>query len=249
MVDFCAMEPTRARASYLVGGIVALALTLTPVASAESIWSDPGFHWRAKAPFTVNVVSKLTSSDFQSYLVASSADWSQSSAVDVAVTSKGRVDVYEGDYGRGTYVAWTYFTLNNGYVQHAYVYLNTSYRGLVSDFVWQLAVCQELGHALGLGDHRLDYPALPSCMAPYNYGTSPNAEDLQQLELIYGGSSTGTSPGKGPGKDSGATPTTTSDTKTSDTTTSDSGTISVNTAPGKSGERGSGNGGGKGASK
>jgi len=182
----------------------AIGLSLIPFASADSVWSDPGYHWNATAPLTVSVVSHLTSANLQSDLATSAADWSHASSVDVALSSSGKVDVYEGDYGTGTYIAWTRFDLNNGTLRHAYVYLNDSYKATMNDFSWGVAVCQELGHALGLGDHRLDVPTTSSCMAPNNYGTSPNADDLQELDTIYSSASSQSSTTvKGNGKGGG----------------------------------------------
>jgi hypothetical protein len=174
-------------ATRSVGGVV-LAVSLTvgtasPVV-ATSTWSDNGYQWNVhNPPFTVSVTDH-TSASWAGRVQRAAADWSLSSTVDVKVGKSGKVDIYDGDYGP-TYCGWAVFYFHGGSVAKVLIYLNDTCLSDPSNEFRQTVLCQEMGHALGLGDHRTDVPATPSCMAPQNYGPSPNQDDFDQLAAVY----------------------------------------------------------------
>lgn len=160
----------------------ALILSASPV-FALSEWSDSGFQWRASAPFIVRITDHTTGS-WPARVQQAAADWSLSEAVDVKFVKNGKVDFYNGYYG-ATYCGWAVFYFHGGSVSHVYVYLNDSCLDSQTESFRHTVICQEMGHSLGLGDHRLDYPSSPSCMAPRLYGPSPNQEDFDELLSKY----------------------------------------------------------------
>jgi hypothetical protein len=171
---------------FLVFASIVAALIFAPLSLGDSVWSDAGYHWKAHAPFTISL-DNHTGATWTARLRQAATDWSAAAAVDVAVGGQGKVDVYDGYYGSATACAEADYDLTGqGQVKHVTIFLNDSCLDGFTETMKQYALCQEVGHALGLGDHRLDTPLTPSCMAPLNPGPSPNQNDFDQLALIYG---------------------------------------------------------------
>lgn len=144
-----------------------------------------GYEWRGRPPLQIGVRSYLSSPGLVQAASAAAASWSQSAVLDVNFTNGGKraIEIYEGDYGANQHAAWTQVTKRNGYVSSVMIFINTHRLGGASPWTLQFALCHELGHALGL-DHQAG-AAEPSCLSPELPGTSPNATDYGQLELIY----------------------------------------------------------------
>jgi hypothetical protein len=185
-------------------------------AKADWVW-NVGYLWNASAPFSVTVESHANATWTQ-WLTQSAADWSQSGVVSVSVGSSGKIALYDGYYGGSEPCAWTEYWQHGGHIAHDAIYMNESCLASWSDYWKQYAVCQELGHALGLPDHNTT-PTTASCMAPGLSATTPSVDDFAELALLYGmATTTGSNSGKGGGKGStplsGGTSTTTPDTTT-----------------------------------
>lgn len=164
--------------------ICAIGMLFAGTALASSVWSGSGYQWHARAPLTVRMADR-TSGEWPARIARAASEWSAASAVDVVLGNSGKVEIRlsQGDPG---YCAWTSFDLQGGYAKHATVWLSVPCLAGRSDAFKQFAVCNEIGHALGLPDYRLDTPAVPSCMAPSNWGPSPNQDDFAYLWVLYG---------------------------------------------------------------
>jgi hypothetical protein len=181
----------------LIATVAAVVPILVSSAQADWVWST-GYLWNMSAPVNLTVTSHADASWTQ-MLTQSAADWSTSGVATVGVGSSGKIDLYDGYYGTGEPCAWTQFYQHGGHISHDAIYLNETCLAGWSDYWKQYAVCQELGHALGLPDHNTT-PTVASCMAPSLPATSPSADDFAELTLLYGSSTTTSNKG---GKGSG----------------------------------------------
>jgi hypothetical protein len=207
-------------------------------ASADWVWSV-GYLWNASAPFSLTVESHANPTLTQ-WLAQSASDWSQSGVVSVSVGNSGKIALYDGYYGTGQPCAWTQYWQNGGHIAHDAIYLNETCMSGWSDYWKQYAICQELGHALGMPDHNTT-STVPSCLAPSMPAATPSTEDFAELAALYGAGTSTTSTTSTKGKGSGgkgstqlAVGTTTATTTTTTTTTTSD--------PGNSGTAGGGSG-------
>jgi hypothetical protein len=130
--------------------------------------------------------SDNTTNGWTARLVRSAADWSASPTVDAVLGKSGKVVVNDGYYGTNAPCGWiAIYKSGQGFMSNAVIWINDTCTDTFSETLKQTLVCQEMGHALGLGDHRLDTPAIPSCMAPNHQGPSPNQDDFDQLAADY----------------------------------------------------------------
>ena len=160
-------------------GAVALAAALSGTALASS-WSDSGIQWATNKPFTLSVVDNTTGI-WPALVVAAAADWSLSSAADVVIGGHGKIKVTVSNISSPTSpCGWMTVTLTSGHLKTAAITVNDACTG-----DHQIVICQELGHALGMPDHRLDLPPSPSCMAPALYGPHPIQDDFDELASLY----------------------------------------------------------------
>lgn len=181
---------------FIPVAVVAILAAMIPIfvssAQADWVWST-GYLWSGSAPLNLTVTSHADAGWTQ-MLTQSAAEWSTSGVVKVSVGSSGKIALYDGYYGTGEPCAWTQFYQHGGHISHDGIYLNETCLAGWSDYWKQYAVCQELGHALGLPDHNTT-PTVASCMAPGMAATHPSTDDFAELTLLYGSSAT--SSGKG----------------------------------------------------
>lgn len=204
-----------------------------PPADATNSWGD--YHWaRTANPFTLQLQSKLTKTDWQAYLGTVSTDWSASAVLNTSVVAgstkggckavSGQASVCNSKYGfngwLGLATIWISGThITAGTVKVNDTYFNTSYYNNAS--AKRHVLCQEVGHTLGLDhQHLIDLGGGVTCMndtaglfdPAY---VSPNAHDYDELALIYahlddtttvGPSSATTGAGVGAGDDEDAVP-------------------------------------------
>jgi hypothetical protein len=169
-----------------VGGVVlavSLSVSTASPVTATSTWSDPGTQWNSHAPFTVNMKDHTTGA-WPARVQQAAADWSLSPTVDVTLGNSGKVDIYNQAFGTNYPCGATIiYKTGQGTIKNVIINLNDSCATSWPDL--QQLTCMEMGHALGLGDYRTDNPDVPSCMAPYTFGPSPNQDDFDQLAVLY----------------------------------------------------------------
>jgi hypothetical protein len=165
---------------------VALAAGLASPAFASSMWTDPGTQWNAHSPFTVKMVDHTTGT-WPARVAKAASDWSLASVVDVQlVTGSAKVTINDQYFGSGYPCGATIiYKTGQGTIKNAIINLNDSCLDSQTETFRQIIICLEMGHALGLGDYRTDTSATPSCMAPQNWGPSPNQDDYDQLSAEY----------------------------------------------------------------
>jgi hypothetical protein len=188
---------------WIILGTLAVALALTAsVASADHSWN--GYHWaRTANPFTLKLVDSVTS-NWDSYLGTTAADWSVSTVLDTSIVAGsdsngtrksckavlGQVRVCNSAYGFNGWLGlaqiWIY---SDGHIAQGITKLNDSYfnTATYNTPAWRnLVSCQEVGHNLGL-DHQdeiFDNPNLGTCMdytSDPSTNQHPNQHDYDQL--------------------------------------------------------------------
>jgi len=200
----------------IVGVVVGAAAT--PLAADHAL--SGGYHWaRTTNPANVRILNSLTdaapTSWRSAWLPRVIADWDQSAVIDFTViagpsTPKqcratfGHVNVCNGTYGRngvwGSAQYWTrgvHFTqvvvrMNDTYFDDEQYFAQFVPLGGGSASEWRrYTLCQELGHALGLGhnDENNDTTTRPGTCMDYTWNSgvaqSPNQHDYTELESIY----------------------------------------------------------------
>lgn len=164
----------------IVAAILALAVLAGPVSADLS-----GFQWKARAPFTVTLVSEIADPTLQSLTTLSAVDWSESVVVDVVLGPAPKrgpmVRIVDGYY-TNPWNALAHISNERGYITAVTIYLNRTNLDQFTVEHKQHTICQELGHSLGL-DHQ-DGVA-DTCMGPYASATLPNARDFADLVLMY----------------------------------------------------------------
>ena len=175
------------------------------VANATHSWN--GYHWaRTANPFTLKLGDNV-SSTWDSYLAATSNDWSVSSTVlkttIVAGQAKGncrptagRVEVCNKTYGANGWLGVAQVWVSGSHIAQGTVKVNDTYftTPTYNTPGWKnLVMCQEVGHTLGLDhqDTNFDNANLGTCMdytsnplgPPSN--EHPNQHDYNQLGIIY----------------------------------------------------------------
>jgi hypothetical protein len=167
----------------VVATVAAVVSMFASSAQADWVWST-GYLWNSNAPFRVTVVSHADA-PWTQRLTQSAGEWSKSGVVTVNVGNSGKIGLYDGYYGTGQPCAWTQYWQHGGHISHDAIYLNETCLESWSDYWKQYAVCQELGHALGLPDHDTT-PTVASCMAPSLPATGPSTDDFAELAQLYG---------------------------------------------------------------
>lgn len=163
-----------------------------------------GYHWaRTANPFTLKVGDNVTST-WDSYLVTSVSDWSQSTVLDLrevagSATSKrcrataGRVEVCNAAYGNNGWLGIASISASGSHITQGTVKLNDTYFNTAqyNTPAWRnLVTCQEVGHTLGLDHQDTDFNNTPlgTCMDYSNDPTPnqhPDQHDYDELVTIY----------------------------------------------------------------
>ncbi|MBI4214249.1 MAG: hypothetical protein HY534_08075 [Chloroflexi bacterium] len=191
--------------------IAALAAALVAASPALASHSWNGYHWATtSSPFTLQLVDSVTAG-WDSYLGATSTDWSVSSVLDTAVIAgatdsqtrrkcpapSGQVRVCNQTYGFNGWLGVAQVWVDAArHIAKGATKLNDSYfnTATYNRPEWkQMVMCQEVGHTFGLGhqDENFDNPNLGTCMdytrnplgPPANL--HPNQHDYDQLVAIY----------------------------------------------------------------
>lgn len=198
-----------------------MALATAPPAQANHSWG--GYHWaRTNTTFTLTLGDNVSPA-WDSVLVTTSNDWSQSTVLDTVVRpgganprncrpTAGRVEVCNSTYGNNGWLGVAQVWISGSHITQGAVKLNDSYfnTSTYNTAAWRnLVSCQEAGHTLGLNhqDENFSNANLGTCMDyTSNPGTNqrPNQHDYDQLVSIYAhkdstttvGQSVGTAPGR-----------------------------------------------------
>ncbi len=188
-----------------LAGVAALTMALVMPAAAEASHSWGGYHWaRTANPFTLKLGDNVNTA-WDSYLVRTSGDWSQSTVLNTSIVTgvakprncratAGRVEVCNAPYGNTGWLGIASISISGGtHITQGTVKVNDTYFNTASynTPAWRnLVMCQEVGHTLGL-DHQDELSAnanLGTCMDYTNLPESnqrPNTHDYDQLATIY----------------------------------------------------------------
>jgi hypothetical protein len=160
--------------------VVGITLALTLATPVSAIWHV------GNVPFTLTLANH-TSSEWAPYIAQAASDWSQSSVLDISVsTGNSKFSVYNGAYGTNYPWAWTTLTYGGGYTKTATINLNNTYLdgvtpvgNLTPEQVRQHAICAEIGNAISSFEGCRD-------RVTGEWFTTPTAQDFADLETIYG---------------------------------------------------------------
>lgn len=172
--------------------------------SAQANHSWGGYHWaRTSNPFTLKLGDNLSAA-WDSYLLTTSSDWSQSSLLDTTIVAgltspknckptTGRVEVCNSTYGRNGWLGIAQVWVSGSHISKGITKMNDTYfkTATYNTSAWKnLVLCQEVGHTLGLDHQDEDFNNGPlgTCMDYTSDPTPnqhPNAHDYEQLETIY----------------------------------------------------------------
>lgn len=203
------MNVTKLRLLIIVGIFGLLQLLFVSDVQANHSWG--GYHWaRTSNPFTLKLGDNL-SSNWDSYLATTSADWSSSSVLDTSVVpgttnprtckaASGRVEVCNNRYGNNGWLGIAQIWLSGNHITKGVTKLNDTYFNTptYNTPAWKnLVMCQEVGHTLGL-DHQdeifantnlgtcMDYTDDPNGLLKTQLNNEhPNQHDYDELINIY----------------------------------------------------------------
>ncbi len=186
--------------------VLSLALLMAVPLSAQATHSWSTYHWaRTANPVTLRVIDSMTK-DWDANLDAAIADWNASAVLNVVEergsigfkTRKnclpvlGTVHACNAKYGNYGWLGMARVWISGGHIIQATAKMNDSYLTSssysYSEVNRQHVICQEIGHAWGLGHQDEENGAdLNSCMDSSDAldNPDPNAHDYEQLETIY----------------------------------------------------------------
>ena len=185
-----------------VSALVLLGVAAAPAAASHS-WGS--YHWaRTANPFTVTLNDSMTY-NWDAVHLTSSNDWLQSSVLDTAIVAasddsrtrkrcypiSGQVRDCNATYGNTGWLGLASVWTSGSHITQGTAKMNDSYLGSPSytNTNRQHVLCQEVGHAFGLGHQDESGADLGTCMdyADALANPKPNQHDYDQLEAIYGG--------------------------------------------------------------
>lgn len=177
-------------------------LVASLTANATHSWNN--YHWaRTTSSFTLQVIDSNTS-NWDDELATALSQWSQSSKLDMRVTSyaasktvrrqcravAGKVRSCNYTYGRNGWLGLASINIDSkGHITQGTSKMNDSYSSsFASQDERRHVMCQELGHTLGLAHTSEDGSSQGTCMdySQSPNSTAPNAHDYSQLLTSYG---------------------------------------------------------------
>lgn len=190
------------KARFIVVLAIIVMLAASPLsAGASHSWGN--YHWaRTSNPATITVIDSMTT-DWDDNLDAAISDWSQSSVLNIAEEAgasdastrsrcravKGKVRSCNYTYGNNGWLGLAQIWVRGSHITQGTAKMNDTYfsNPAYDETARQHVVCQEIGHAWGLGHQDESGADLNTCMdyADALDNPSPNAHDYAQLETIY----------------------------------------------------------------
>jgi hypothetical protein len=170
-------------------------------AGAEHAWGN--YHWaRTSNPATITVIDSM-SNDWDDNLGDAINDWSASSVLNIVEEAgnsdsntrsrcravKGKVRSCNYTYGTNGWLGLAQIWVRGSHITQGTAKMNDTYLATsgYNETARQHVICQEIGHAWGLGHQDESGADLNTCMdyADALDNPSPNAHDYAQLESIY----------------------------------------------------------------
>lgn len=187
----------------LAAATAAAVLTCAVSVSAYANHSWNNYHWaRTTSSFNLQVVDSVSSS-WEDELTRALGQWSQSSKLDLTVTSysnssttrrscsavSGKIRVCNYAYGSTGWLGLASINLDSGgHISQGTAKMNDSYSSsFASQDERRHVMCQEVGHLFGLGHTSEDGSSQGTCMdySQSVYSTAPNQHDYDELAAIY----------------------------------------------------------------
>lgn len=186
----------------LAAAVVGTAALLTAsVAFATHSWNN--YHWaRTTSSFVLPVIDSVSSS-WEDELTLSLSQWSQSSKMDLRISSysnssttrrscrasSGKIRVCNYTYGSTGWLGLASINLDSqGHISQGTAKMNDSYASsFASQDERRHVMCQEVGHTFGLGHTSEDGSSQGTCMdySQSPSSTAPNSHDYNELATIY----------------------------------------------------------------
>lgn len=204
----------------LILGVAAVGL-LIAAGSADAGHAWANYHWeRASNPVTINHGDNVDPAKWGARLDEALADWNQSAVLDIVKVAggtrpkscrptDGMVEVCSASYGPTGWLGIASIWASGDHITQATAQVNDYYHDNApyNSYSWkQLVLCQEIGHAYGLGHQNEDFNTdeTTSCMEYTSLpagNESPDNHDYQQLADIYAHLDDGGGGGGGGGGD------------------------------------------------
>lgn len=196
------MRNKKGSSRFVLMLVLILALTAFPASvSANHSWGN--YHWaRTSNPFTIKVIDSMTA-DWDDNLDIAISDWDKSSVMNVVKEAgdsstrirkrcpavSGKVRSCNATYGNNGWLGLAQIWVSGNHITQGTAKMNDTYLASSSynETNRQHVICQEIGHAWGLGHQDESGADLNTCMdyARALDNPHPNAHDYQQLETIY----------------------------------------------------------------
>ncbi|HEX6271321.1 MAG TPA: hypothetical protein VFZ43_13875 [Anaerolineales bacterium] len=196
------MRNKKSSSHFVLMIVLILALAAFPASvSANHSWGN--YHWaRTSNPFTIKVIDSMTS-NWDDNLNIAISDWDQSSVMNVVKEAgddstrtrkrcrpvSGKVRSCNATYGNNGWLGLAQIWVSGNHITQGTAKMNDSYLASSSynETNRQHVICQEIGHAWGLGHQDESGADLNTCMdyARALDNPHPNQHDYQQLETIY----------------------------------------------------------------